>query len=138
GDCFLVAYCDGLSDIDFRHLVRFHRSHDRIATLTAVRAPCQFGILRLDETDRVSAFEEKPLLKDWVNGGFYVFDLGVLDYLRDDDMLESDTLPRLVEAGQLAAYRHTGFWACLDTYKDAAYLSELWESGRAPWRTWEP
>ena len=136
GDCFFATYGDGLADMDLNELLRYHRQHGRIATLTAVRARCQFGIVRIAQDKAVTSFVEKPLLPEWINGGFYVLSRGAFEFLGDHDVLERDTLPRLAKAGQLQAYPYEGSWACLDTYKDAVALNELWETGKAPWRVW--
>lgn len=137
GDCFFATYGDGLSDMDLTELLNYHRQHGKIGTLTAVRAACQFGVVRIGDDNAVTAFIEKPLLPEWINGGFCVFNREVFDLLGEDDILEQDTLPRLARAKQLQAYRYEGAWACLDTYKDTVALNELWESGKAPWRVWE-
>jgi len=135
---FLVTYGDGVSNVDVRALVRFHRRHNRIATVTAVRPPARFGGLLLDG-DAVAAFTEKPSAGEgWINGGFLVFEPEVFDYLEDDQTsLEAHTLERLAADGQLAAYRHADFWQCMDTLRDRHYLERLWSEGRAPWKTWE-
>ncbi len=132
---FLLTYGDGVSDIDLRALVRFHRAHGRLATVTAVRPPARFGGLEFDG-DLVKAFTEKPQTGEgWINGGFFVFEPAVLDFIAgDDDSLELDVLPRLVARGQLAAFRHESFWQCMDTLRDKRYLESLWQEGRAPWR----
>lgn len=133
-DCFMVTYGDGLTDLDLGRLVAFHRESGKVATLTAVRARSQFGHVRLDETGTVTEMVENPALPDWINGGFFVFSREIFDWLEPNDPLETGCLRRLAAAGQLAAYRHEGFWACMDTYKDNLRLNELWESGLAPWR----
>lgn len=132
-DCFMVTYGDGLADLDLRALADFHRAHGKIATVTAIRARSQFGHLILDETGGVSEMRENPPLLDWINGGFFVFSREIFDCLEPNDPLETGCLRRLAEAGELVAYRHEGFWACMDTYKDNLRLNELWESGQAPW-----
>ncbi|MFQ5810234.1 MAG: sugar phosphate nucleotidyltransferase [Armatimonadota bacterium] len=136
GDRFFATYGDGLSDMGLNELLDYHRHHGKIATLTAVRAMCQFGVVRFDDDNAVTDFVEKPLLPEWINGGFCVFERAVFDSLDEDDVLEQDTFPRLARAGELRAYPYEGAWACLDTYKDAVALNELWESGEAPWRVW--
>jgi glucose-1-phosphate cytidylyltransferase len=137
GDTFLATYSDGLADLDLSALLAFHRAHGRLATLTAVRPYSQFGLLDLEETGRIARFREKPRLEDWVNGGFFVFERGVFDYLQPDSTLERDPFERLAADGEIFAYRHEGFWACMDTYKDTEVLNQLWNSGQAPWRVWE-
>ena len=131
---FLATYGDGLADLDVRELVRFHRAHGKIATVTAVRPPSRFGALALDG-DLVRQFSEKPQAAEgWINGGFFVFEPGVFDYLADDaTILERDPLERLARDGQLMAFRHAGFWQPMDTLREKRILEEMWQSGRAPW-----
>jgi glucose-1-phosphate cytidylyltransferase len=136
GDRFCATYADGLADVDLRSVLEFHSEHGALATLTVVRPELQFGVARLNGAGRVEGFVEKPRFDGWINGGFFCFERGVLDYLRQDSVLEREPFERLAEDGQLRAYRHTGFWDCLDTYKDAVLLNDLWNSGRAPWKSW--
>ena len=132
---FMLTYGDGLSDVDLSELIRAHRRFGKLATVTAVRPPARFGGLEFDG-DIVSAFTEKPQAGEgWINGGFFVFEPGVLDYFHDDDSsLEADFLHRLAVEGQLAAYRHAGFWQCMDTLRDKRLLEAMWDGGRAPWK----
>ena len=132
---FCATYADGVADIDLGALVGFHSGHEALATVTVVRPRSQFGVAELDGDDRVSAFHEKPRLDHWVNGGFFCFDPGVFDYLEKSSVLEDEPLARLAAAGELRAYRHDGFWDCMDTYKDAVVLNDLWKAGDAPWLT---
>lgn len=134
---FMVTYGDGVSDVDLGALLRFHRAQGRLATLTAVRPPARFGGIAFDG-DRVARFTEKPQIGEgWINGGFLVFEPGVFAYLKGDETsLEADTMERLAADGQLAAYRHDGFWQCMDTLRDKRLLEALWDGGNAPWRTW--
>src|SRR5262249_25799674 len=120
--------------LDIRDVVAFHRRHGRLATLTAVRPPARFGALAL-EGDLVADFLEKPQAGEgWINGGFFVLEPEVLDYIEGDDtVFEHAPLERLAHEGQLAAFRHEGFWQCMDTMRDVRLLQSLWESGRAPW-----
>ncbi len=104
--------------------------------MTVVRPRLPFGVAVLDGGDRVAGFEEKPRAEHWINGGFFAFEPGALDYLSEDTVLEREPLERLAADGRLLAYRHDGFWACMDTYKDAIELNDLWGDGTAPWRTW--
>jgi glucose-1-phosphate cytidylyltransferase len=134
GERFLLTYADGVADLDLAALHGFHAAHGALATVTVVRPPLPFGVALVDAEDRVTGFHEKPLADCWVNGGFFVFDRAVLDYLTPDAVLEGEPLERLAAAGQLRAYRHEGFWACMDTYKDTLMLNDLWASGAAPWR----
>lgn len=139
GRTFMATYGDGLSDVDLEALLAFHRRCGKLATVTAVRPPARFGGLLLDG-DAVVDFTEKPIAGEgWINGGFLVFEPEILDYLGDDaSSLEVDTLSRVAADGQLAAYKHYGFWQCMDTLRDKQYLEGLWREGRAPWKTWEP
>lgn len=134
-ETFMLTYGDGLSDIDLQALLRFHRSHGKCATVTAVRPPARFGCLEFDG-DLVREFTEKPQTGEgWINGGYFVFEPAILDFIGgDSESLELDVLPRLVNRGQLAAYRHDKFWQCMDTLRDKRYLESLWQEGRAPWR----
>lgn len=134
---FMANYGDGLSDINLRELIAFHRAHGKMATVTAVRARSQWGHLGLADDGQVLELVEKPPLEHWINGGFFVLKRQVLDFLAPGDTLESNCLPRLAAAGELMAYRHEGFWTAMDTYKDNQALNELWEERRAPWKTWD-
>jgi glucose-1-phosphate cytidylyltransferase len=133
----MLTYGDGVADIDVRALVEFHRRQGRLATVTAVRPPARFGSLSF-RGDMVAEFSEKPQAGEgWVNGGFFVLEPQVFSYLGDDTtVFERDPLERLVQDGQLAAYRHPTFWQCMDTLRDVKLLNDLWNSGRAPWRLW--
>jgi glucose-1-phosphate cytidylyltransferase len=135
---FMVTYGDGVCDIDLGELVRFHRSHGRVATVTAVRPPARFGGLIFDG-DLVAEFTEKPQIGEgWINGGFLVFEPSIFDYLQGDgSSLEADAMERLASVRQLAAYRHDGFWQCMDTLRDKRLLQEFWRAGQAPWKVWE-
>jgi glucose-1-phosphate cytidylyltransferase len=134
---FMVTYGDGVSNLDVNRLLHFHRSHGRLATVTAVRPPARFGGLIFDG-DLVVEFTEKPQTGEgWINGGFLVFEPGIFDYLESDDpSLEVDALERLAVDGQLAAYRHDGFWQCMDHLRDVRLLQSLWQSGNPPWKVW--
>jgi glucose-1-phosphate cytidylyltransferase len=138
GGTFMVTYGDGVSDIDLAALLRFHRAHGRIATVTAVRPPARFGGLVFDG-DLVSEFTEKPQIGEgWINGGFLVFEPEVFDYLSGDrSSLESDAMERLAADRQLVAYRHGGFWQCMDTLRDKVLLESLWRDGEAAWKVWD-
>jgi glucose-1-phosphate cytidylyltransferase len=134
---FFATYGDGVSDIDHRRLLEFHRSHGRIATVTVVRPRLNFGVVDVDADLKVRQFSEKPKLDSWINGGFFVFERGIFDYLSDDCVLEREPLQQLARDGQLMAYQHEGFWACMDTYKDNIDLNNAWAGGKPAWRTWE-
>ena len=137
-ETFMMTYGDGVANIDINKLVAFHRSHGKLATVTAVRPPARFGSLSFDG-DLVSKFVEKPQIGEgWINGGFFVLEPDVLDYIEGDDTIfEREPLERLAQDGQLAAYRHDDFWQCMDTLRDVRLLESLWQDGRAPWKVWK-
>lgn len=130
---FCATYADGVADVDLGALLDFHAAHGGLATMTAVRPHLQWGVAELGDGGRVEGFAEKPRSEHWINGGFFVFDPEVLTYLDGESVLEREPLGRLAEDGQLAAFRHEGFWDCMDTYKDAVVLNDLWAAGEAPW-----
>ncbi|MBN1417177.1 MAG: glucose-1-phosphate cytidylyltransferase [Planctomycetes bacterium] len=134
---FMLTWGDGVSDVNLRDLLAFHRSHGKFATVTAVHPPARYGMLELDG-DRVASFAEKPQLKEgWINGAFFVLEPGIIDYIDGDQtQWEREPMERLARDGQLMAYRHTGFWQCMDTLREKRILEDLWESGRAPWKVW--
>jgi glucose-1-phosphate cytidylyltransferase len=135
GEPFCATYADGLADIDLRALLAYHRSHGRLATMTVVRPELQFGVTELAADDgRVLGFQEKPRSEHWINGGFFCFEPGVLERLDPTSVLERAPLEGLAADDELRAHRHEGFWECMDTYKDAVALNDLWESGERPWR----
>lgn len=138
GDTFMVTYGDGVTDLDIKALLDFHYAHDRLATVTTVRPSSRFGILDVDGSGRVLSFTEKPQLDGWASAGFFVFNRRVFEYLSGDDcVLEREPLERLAQEGQLMAFRHTGFFFAMDTYREYKYLNELWSSSQAPWKVWE-
>jgi glucose-1-phosphate cytidylyltransferase len=132
-ESFCVTYADGVADIDLQALLDFHAGHGALASMTVVRPELQFGVTELEPDGRVRGFREKPRSEHWINGGFFCFQAPVLDYLERDSVLERAPLERLAAEGQLRAHRHEGFWECMDTYKDAVALNDLWASGDAPW-----
>ena len=131
---FCLTYADGVADIDLRALLAFHKEHGKAATMTVVRPANPWGVVHIADGDRIDSFEEKPPLDCWVNGGFFVMEPRALDAIGPDDVLERRPLEQLSRDGELFAYRHNGFWDCMDTYKDTVLLNELWERGEAPWR----
>jgi glucose-1-phosphate cytidylyltransferase len=135
---FLMTYGDGVADVDIGALVSFHQSHGKMATVTAVRPPARFGGLALEE-DAVRRFEEKPQIGEgWINGGFFVLQPQVLDFITGDEVLwERGPLETIAEMGQLKAFRHEGFWQAMDTVRDRATLESLWAGGKAPWKVWK-
>jgi glucose-1-phosphate cytidylyltransferase len=136
GDTFMLTYGDGLADINIEKLVAFHKSHGKIATLTAVRPPARFGSIVMEEDGHILEFKEKPQLGEgWINGGYFVFDYKIFDYLKDaQTILEGEPLETLTKENQLVAYRHDGFWQCMDTIRDKEKLNEIWATGKAPWK----
>jgi glucose-1-phosphate cytidylyltransferase len=137
GDRFCLGYADGVSDIDLGALLSFHGTHGAGATMAVVQPRLPFGIARLDGDGSVLGFTEKPRSDLWVNAGFFCFERSALAVLAPESVLEREPLERLAAAGQLRAFRHEGFWECMDTYKDAIALNDLWAEDRAPWRLWE-
>jgi glucose-1-phosphate cytidylyltransferase len=135
---FMLTYGDGLSNLDLNCLLAFHRRQGCLATVTAVRPPARFGGLSIDG-DLVTHFEEKPQIGEgWINGGFFVLEPEVADYIDGDDTIfERGPLERLGKDRQLVAYQHDSFWQCMDTLRDVRLLESLWESGKAPWKVWK-
>jgi len=135
---FMVTYGDGVCDVDISGLLEFHKRHGKPATVTAVRPPARFGELLIRD-DLTAEFSEKPQTHaGWINGGFLVFEPEVLDYLVDDtSVLEIDVLERLAREGQLAAYKHEGFWQCMDTLRDKRQLEKAWQDGNPAWKVWQ-
>jgi glucose-1-phosphate cytidylyltransferase len=133
---FCATYSDGVADIDLAALVSYHQTHGAAATMTVVRPELQFGVAELNGDGIVRGFAEKPRSEHWVNGGFFCFEPTVLDVLAADSVLEREPLEQLASRGQLRAFRHEGFWDCMDTYKDAVVLNDLWSQGEAPWKVW--
>jgi glucose-1-phosphate cytidylyltransferase len=134
GGTFCATYADGVADIDLGAELDFHRGHGAEGTVAVVRPRLQFGVARLEGEDRVGGFEEKPMLDMWINGGFFVFEPAFLERVAEDHVLEREPLEGLAAEGGLRGYRHEGFWDCMDTYKDAVELDDLWARGEAPWR----
>ncbi|MGG4451258.1 glucose-1-phosphate cytidylyltransferase [Brevibacillus porteri] len=136
-ETFMLTYGDGLSDIDIEQLVKFHRTHTKLATITTTQPPGRFGALDIANESTVRGFQEKPKGDGgWINAGFFVMEPGVFDYIAGDEtVLEKEPLESLAKANQLMAFKHTGFWHPMDTLRDKNYLEELWKSGKAAWAT---
>ena len=130
---FCATYADGVADVDLGALLGAHREGGTLATMTVVRPHLQWGVAEIGADGLVSGFAEKPRSEHWINGGFLCFEPGALDYIDEDSVLEREPLARLAAGGQLRAHRHEGFWDCMDTYKDAVVLNDLWARGEAPW-----
>jgi glucose-1-phosphate cytidylyltransferase len=133
---FCLTYADGVADIDLEALLAAHTDHDGAATMTVVRPTLPFGVAEVDAEGVVRGFAETPRSEHWVNAGFFCLEPAVLQQLAPDSVLEREALQRLAAQGELCAYRHEGFWDCLDTYKDAVVLNDLWDRGQAPWKLW--
>ncbi len=136
GEAFCATYADGVADLDLHAVLAFHREHGATATMTVVRPELQFGVAQLGGDGIVRGFIEKPRSEHWINGGFFCFEHEVADVLKEDSILEREPLASLADRGQLRAFRHEGFWDCMDTYKDAVLLNDLWSQDRAPWKLW--
>lgn len=138
GDTFMLTYGDGLADVDIAELVEFHKNQHRLATVTAVQPPGRFGSLRIEPEGGVSSFQEKPAGDGtWINGGFFVLEPDVFDFIEGDATLwEKEPMEKLAAEGHLSAYKHYGFWRPMDTLRDKVLLENLWNSGKAPWRMW--
>jgi glucose-1-phosphate cytidylyltransferase len=136
---FMLTWGDGVSDINLTQLLEFHRSHGKLATMTAVRPPARFGHLEFNGHGRVKEFSEKPQTAEgWINGAFFVLEPGIFDYIEGDmTAWERAPMEALARDGQLMAYTHTSFWQCMDTLRDKVLLEELWQAGKAPWKTWK-
>ena len=137
GDRFFVAYGDDVADVDLGALLEFHLAHGRLATITAVQIRLPYGVVQADDNGQVQGFVERPLMEQWINGGFMLFERQVLDLMSagEDVDLENDVLPQLARMGQLMIYRHRGFWQSMNTMKDNILLEQLWREG-APWKVW--
>ncbi len=132
---FFLAYGDDVSDVDLTELIKFHKAHGKLATLTAVRVNLPYGVVEADEAGAVNGFVERPELPYWINGGFMLFEREVLELCEKHDDLEREVLPKLAEMGELMIYRHAGFWQSMNTLKDTMVLEQRWQTD-APWRVW--
>jgi glucose-1-phosphate cytidylyltransferase len=133
---FLCTYGDGIADVDIAALQEHHLSHGRIATMTTTQPTSRFGVVDLSADGNVEKFREKPKTDDWINIGYFIFNPPVFDYLEDNSVLEEEPLHNLANENQVSAYKHTGFWQPMDTQRESQMLNELWDSGKAPWKTW--
>ena len=134
---FLANYCDGLSDVDLDQLVTFHAAHGKIGTLTGFHPYSKYGVIGVDERGLVNYFQEKPLLNDYTSGGFFVFDRRIFSYLDETCVLEDEPFRRLASEGEMGLFQHTGFWQCMDTFKEAQALNAIWDAGCPPWKLWD-
>jgi glucose-1-phosphate cytidylyltransferase len=135
-ETFCVTYGDGLSDVNISKSIEFYRQTGCIGMLTAVHPLSPFGVVNISPGSRVTSFQEKPVMRDWINGGYFVFNHSIFGYLSENCILEREPLERLAESGELAAYQHDGFWKCMDTYKDNIEFNQLWNEGHARWKVW--
>jgi glucose-1-phosphate cytidylyltransferase len=136
-ETFMLTWGDGVSDLDLRKLLAFHRSHGRLATVTAVHQPPRFGQVELDDY-KVVSYSADPIQNAWINGAFFVLEPGVFDYIEGDrTQWEKEPMESLAKDGELMAYRHDGFWQCMDTVRDKVLLEQLWDDGQAAWKVWE-
>jgi glucose-1-phosphate cytidylyltransferase len=137
-DRFMVTYGDGLADININKLLEFHKRAGTLGTFTGVRMPSRFGAVTTDDAGHILSWQEKPILNEFINGGFFVFKREFLEYLSEDESceLEKEPLEQLAAEGQLSMYHHKGFWHCMDTYRDYLHLNKLYDSGEVPWKVW--
>lgn len=136
---FFMTYGDGVCNVDLNKLLKFHKSHGKIATLTAVQPPSKFGSLKIDGSDKVEVFAEKPSDGGWISGGYFIFEPEIFDYLSTDEdcILEKSPLEKLTADGQLCAYKHHGFWQCIDTVRELEHVNALWHNDKAEWKIWD-
>lgn len=139
GDNFMVTYGDGVANIDIKKLIDFHKSHQKIATVTSILPPPRWSFLKIDSQNKVQGFNKTEKLPNaWIDGGFFVFKKNIFDYLPEDKnlMLEKEPMQKLAEEENLLTYQHQDFWQCMDTYRDMEVLNEMWNKGNAPWKIW--
>jgi glucose-1-phosphate cytidylyltransferase len=137
GGTFMCTYGDGVSNINIKKLLEFHKSHGKIATISTVRPETRFGILDIDSDNLVKSFREKPQSDSWVNAGYFVFEEKIFDYLDENSVLENEPFSQLAKDNQMHAFHHNGFWQPMDTYREFKLLNDLWDSGKAPWKVWK-
>lgn len=136
-ETFMCTYGDGVADVNIKELVAFHKSHGKIATMTAVKPVSRFGVLDISDNGNVGHFREKPQADGWVNAGYFVFEPEIFDYLDDECVLEKEPLTNLSNDNQLVAFKHEGFWQPMDTYRETIMLNEMWADKSAPWKVWK-
>jgi glucose-1-phosphate cytidylyltransferase len=136
-DTFMCTYGDGLADVNIHELLKFHKSHGKIATVSAVRPVSRFGVLEIDAIGNVESFQEKPQSAGWINAGYFVFESKIFDYLTQDSILEREPMGNLASDGELVAYKHDGFFQPMDTYREMSMLNEMWDKDQAPWKVWK-
>jgi glucose-1-phosphate cytidylyltransferase len=136
-ETFMCTYGDGLADVNIQELLKFHKSHRKLATVTAVRPVSRFGVLEMDEKGNVESFQEKPQSEGWINAGYFVFEPKIFEYLHSNSILEREPMANLANDGQLVAFKHGGFFQPMDTYREMSLLNELWDNNLAPWKVWK-
>jgi glucose-1-phosphate cytidylyltransferase len=136
GEAFLATYGDGIADINLKELLAFHASHGKTATMSVTQPTSRFGVVEIEDSGLVSQFREKPKVNDWINMGYFVFQPAVFDFLKLDSVLEEEPLRSLASHSELGAFKHSGFWQPMDTYRESLLLNSLWDEGKAPWKTW--
>ena len=134
---FMATYGDGVSDINIKELIDYHKKHEKTATMTCINLRSNFGLVDINNNNIVTGFEEKPFMTMWINGGFFVFNKKIFSYLDESSILERTPMERLAKDGQLVAYKYNGFWECMDTYKDTRILNEAFDRGQAKWMVWK-
>ena len=137
GETFLATYGDGIADIDLSALTAFHKNHGKTATMTVTQPTSRFGVVDIGESGLVSKFREKPRVNDWINMGYFVFEPQIFSYLSVDSVLEEEPLRKLSTQSEIGAYKHSGFWQPMDTYRESLLLNNLWDTGLAPWKNWK-
>ena len=135
-ETFFVTYGDGLANINFIDLLNYHKKHKKIATMTCIQPYSQFGIVEIGNNNLIRKYHEKPRMKEWVNGGFFVFNKQIFSMIKNEDILEQEPMRRFEEKKQIVGYPFDKFWACMDTYKDSQKLNDLWNSSNPPWKIW--
>jgi glucose-1-phosphate cytidylyltransferase len=136
-DDFFCTYGDGVSDVNLLKLLEFHKKHRKIVTMTGLHPVSKFGVIKVDKNNIANYFVEKPVMDDLISGGYFVFNKKIFDYLDDNSILEKEPFEILAKKREIAVFKHDGFWMCMDTYKEAQKLNEIWYSGKAPWKIWE-
>lgn len=135
-DDFLVAYGDDVSNVNIKELIEFHKKHRKIVTITAVQLNNPYGTVEINKDNTIKEFKEKPLMKEWINGGFMIFNKKIFDYIAEGDELEKEVFEKLVKNNEISAFKHKGFWKSMNTLKDNEELNELWKNGKAEWKIW--
>jgi len=134
---FFCTYGDGIADVDIKGLLEFHKAHGKTASMTTIQPTSRFGVVDMGTDGVVDKFREKPKVEDWINIGYFVFEPAIFDELEDNSVLEEEPLHNLANKGEIAAFKHRGFWQPMDTYRESQMLNDIWNSGNAPWKTWE-